>query len=169
MTMSAPLRFATSDFSKLPAEIREKVEKIRETRRGLYIHGPVGTGKTYAAYAILKRLGDLGFRARFYTMPELLDMIREDFDNKYSYNLDRILENRSVLIFDDLGAEKTTDWVTETLHKIIDKRYREVLPVIITSNLDLGELATRVGDRIPSRLAEMCDIIKLDGADRRLL
>lgn len=167
--MSAPLRFAASDFSKLPAEIREKVEKIRETRRGLYIHGPVGTGKTYAAYAILKKLGDLGFRARFYTMPELLDLIREDFDSKGSYNITNIMENRSVLIFDDLGAEKSSEWVTETLHKIIDKRYREVLPLIITSNHDLGELASRVGDRIPSRLAEMCDIIHLTGTDRRLI
>lgn len=169
MTTSAPLRFASSDFSKLPEDIRSKVEQVRDTRRGLYIWGPVGTGKTYAAYAIMKKLGDMGIRARLNTAPDLMDLLREDFDQKNTYNIDRIMENRSVLIIDDLGAEKASEWVIATLHKIIDKRYREVLPTIVTSNLSLSELSDRVGDRIPSRLAEMCDIVKLGGEDRRLL
>lgn len=168
MEKSAPLRFANSDFSQIPAEIRGLVEKVRETRRGIYLHGPVGTGKTYAAYAILKKLGDMGIRARFYTATDLLDLLRDDFGHKDSYNLERLLESRAVLIIDDLGSEKPSEWVTETLHRIIDKRYKEVLPTIITSNLSLDELVDRVGDRIPSRLAEMCDIVKLDGKDRRL-
>lgn len=168
MMQSAPLRFANSDFSKLPKDVREKIEKVKETRRGLYIWGPVGTGKTYAAYAILKKLGDMGIRGNLHTSPELMDMLRDDYGHKDTYNLERLLDNRGVLIIDDLGAEKASDWVTETLHKIVDKRYREVLPTIITSNFDLGELAGRVGDRIPSRLAEMCDLIRLEGEDRRL-
>lgn len=168
MATSAPLRFANSNFADLPKEIRSKIESIRETRRGLYLWGPVGTGKTYAAYAIMKKLGDMGIRARFHTAPELMDLIREDFEKKDSYNLERLLENRGVLIIDDLGTEKPSEWVSETIHKIIDKRYREVLPTIITSNLSLDGLVDRLGDRIPSRLSEMCDVIKLDGEDRRL-
>lgn len=168
METSAPLRFANSDFANLPKEVRAKIDKIRETRRGMYIWGTVGTGKTYAAFAIMKRLGELGLRATFHTAPELLDLIRDDFDKKDSYNLDRLLENRGVLIIDDLGTEKASEWVTETLHKLIDKRYREVLPTIITSNNSLDELVDRLGDRIPSRLAEMCDIVQLEGEDRRL-
>lgn len=168
MTKSAPLRFANSDFSEVPKEIRSKVEKIRETRRGMYIWGSVGTGKTYAAYAIMKKLGQMGIRATIYTAPDLMDKMRDDFDHKDSYNLERLLENRGVLIIDDLGAEKVSEWVKETLHRIIDKRYREVLPTIVTSNNSLDELSERVGDRIPSRLAEMCDVVELKGEDRRL-
>ena len=168
MTTSAPLRFANADFEQLPKAIRAKVEKMRETRRGLYIWGPVGTGKTYAAYAIMKKLGELGIRATLYTAPDLMDKLRDDFGHKDTYNLDRILENRGVLIIDDLGAEKITEWVVETLHRIVDKRYREVLPTIVTSNNSLDELVERVGDRIPSRLAETCDVVKLEGEDRRL-
>ena len=141
---------------------------MKETRRGMYIWGPVGTGKTYAAYAIMKRLGEIGIRATLYTSPDLMDKLRDDFQHKDSYNLDRLLENRGVLIIDDLGAEKATEWVVEMLHRIIDKRYREVLPTIVTSNSSLDELSERVGDRIPSRLAEACDIVKLEGDDRRL-
>jgi DNA replication protein DnaC len=163
-----PLRFNDAKFSELPKDLQDLVLNIRTTRKGAYIWGPVGTGKTYAAFAILKQLGEMGLRARFHTAPELMDLLRDDFDHKDSYNLERLLENRGVLIVDDLGTEKASDWVAETLHKIVDKRYREVLPMIITSNLSLDQLAERIGDRIPSRLSEMCEVIKLDGDDRRL-
>ena len=168
MTQSVPKRFEDSDFALLPEEIRDSVENVRETRRGLYLWGPAGTGKTYAAYAIKKKIEDLKLSVRLYSAPEMFDMIRDDYDHKDSMNLERILANRGVLIIDDLGAEKASEWVSATLFRIINKRYEDVLPTIITSNLDLGELSERIGDRVPSRIAEMCDIIKLEGDDRRL-
>ncbi len=166
---STPKRFEDSDFSILPAQIRKLIETIRETRKGIYLWGPVGTGKTYAVWAIKKHVEEnMRVKVKIFSAPDMLDQIRDDFDHKDTYNLDRILANRGLLIIDDLGAEKTSEWVTETLFKIVNKRYEEMLPTIVTSNLDLGELADRVGDRIPSRLAEMCEIIKLEGEDRRL-
>lgn len=168
MTVSPPKRYEDSDFSTLPEEIRKCIEDIRKTRRGIYLWGPVGTGKTYAALAIQKRIGEMGINTRFYSAPQMFDMIRDDFDHKDSFNLERIIANKGVLLIDDLGAEKPSDWVSETVFKIINKRYEEMLPTIITSNLELGELAPRFGDRIPSRIAEMCDVIKMDGGDRRL-
>ncbi len=167
-TTSVPKRFADSDFESIPKEIQDNVLNVRTTRKGMYLWGPVGCGKTYAVYAIKKKLIEMGLTVRFHSAPEMLDLIRDDFDHKDTFNLDRILANRGVLIIDDLGAEKPSEWVSETLFKIINKRYEEVLPTIITSNLELGEISERLGDRIPSRIAEMCEIIKLDGADRRL-
>lgn len=164
----APKRFEGAEYEKLPKRIKDCIEPVRQTRKGIYLWGPVGSGKTYAIYAVRQRLHEMGISCRIYSAPEMFDMIRDDYDHKDSFNLERILANRGILIIDDLGAEKASDWVAETMFKIIDKRYREVLPTIITSNLDLGELADRLGDRITSRIAEMCDVIKLEGSDRRL-
>ncbi len=73
-----------------------------------------------------------------------------------------------VLFLDDIGTEKTTDWAQQTLYTVIDHRYREVLQTVITSNLSLNELSDKTGDRITSRIAEMCVVIELKGQDRRL-
>jgi len=163
-----PRRFENAKFYDLPKDVRDRIERIRETRRGMYLWGSVGSGKTHAAYAIRRRIEEMSIGVRLYSAPEMLDMIRDDFEHKDSYNLDRILASRGVLIVDDLGVEKPSEWVSETLFRIVNKRYEEVLPTIVTSNLDLGELSERLGDRIPSRLAEMCDVVKLEGKDRRL-
>ena len=78
------------------------------------------------------------------------------------------MEHHGLLFLDDLGAENATDFVRDTLYLIINRRYEGKLPVIITSNLDLGELSDSVGDRIASRIAGMCDMVELEGGDRRL-
>lgn len=169
-SVELPERFKHAAFATLPESIRICVENVRTTRRGMYLWGPIGTGKTYAAYAIKKQLQEeMGISARMLSAPEMFDLIRDDFKNKDTFNLERIMANRGILIIDDLGVEKPSEWVSETIFKIIDRRYREVLPTIITSNLELGELSEHLGDRVASRITEMCDVIKLDGGDRRLL
>lgn len=197
--METPSRYKNAELGRTPIT-RQEVEAIYSTRKGLYIHGPVGTGKTYIAYAIKHYLengeahigsaggsgasgGNAGGggggtvpakprRLQFYNATELLADIRHDFDATDPYAkkhvADRILESRNLLIIDDLGAEKPSEWVAETLYRIINHRYENELPVVITSNLSLDQLAQRLGDRTASRLAELCNVVELTGRDRRL-
>lgn len=169
MPKSIPPRYANSRFEDLPADVRTKIETVRKTAKGIYLHGPIGVGKTHAAHAMVTKLREMGIRTLIYSAPALFDLIRDDFDHKDSHNLDRLLEFRGLLFIDDLGVEKPTEWVMETLYKIINSRYEAMLPTYFTSNLEVGELADRLGDRIASRIAEMCYIIKMDGPDRRLV
>lgn len=90
----------------------------------------------------------------------------DDFQKKHVYR--SVMDFKGILILDDVGAEKLTDWVAETFYLIVNKRYNEMLPTIFSSNLAVGELAEMLGDRTASRIVEMCDIIKIDGEDRRL-
>jgi hypothetical protein len=72
------------------------------------------------------------------------------------------------LIMDDLGVEKTSKWSMQALYSIIDRRYRDERQTLVTSNLTLNEIAEKVGDRIASRIAGMCKVVEIKGADRRL-
>jgi len=167
-----PERYQKAEYEQVPEEIRAKFGQIKKTRRGLYIYGDVGTGKTHIAYAMLKKWQEVaGYEAKFCNMPELVNEIRADFDRlplDKSRIDERINDYNGLLFLDDVGAEKITDWVAEKFYLIINRRYSQLLPVIITSNLSIAELAEKVGDRTASRIVEMCDIIFLEGKDRRV-
>ncbi len=167
-----PTRYQNAQYESIPQDIRDRFEKIRETRRGLYIHGPVGTGKTHIAYALKKKWCEQqGRSALFWNTTELLRSIKNDFDKKL-YDRDReeqnIMESRGLLFLDDIGSEKITDFVAETFYLIVNHRYQEVLPIIFTSNLPIKDLAERIGDRTASRIVEMCDVVELIGDDKRM-
>lgn len=170
--MKTPIRYEKTKYEDVPQNIRENFEKIKATRKGLYLHGGVGTGKTHIAYALARQVSEiLKVTTNFWNCTELLREIRLDFgrDNREKKWVEEELLNFTGLLFlDDIGAEKMTDWVEETFYLIVNKRYNNMLPIIFTSNLPIQDLSQRVGDRITSRIVEMCDIFKLDGADRRL-
>ncbi len=104
------------------------------------------------------------------SVPELLLEIRDTF-NGNEISEKAIIDKYSwidVLILDDLGVEKTSDWVLQTLYTIIDRRYREELRTIITSNLGIEEIREKLDDRIASRIVGMCRVCILQGRDRRI-
>ena len=174
--MIIPERYKDVKQSDIPKKLLEYVSKMRDTRRGLYIHGSVGSGKTHLMYAIAKIIDDKvtlgGLLVRAYNCAELLQDIRNDFHSVDSYSrkhtLESLLEFKGLLMLDDIGSEKLSDWVLETFYSIVNRRYEDCLPTVFTSNLELSELAERIGDRTVSRVVESCDVFEVSGEDRRL-
>ena len=146
--------------------------------RGLLFHGQPGVGKTHLATAILKDcIRRKSARGKFYETSELLRLLRETYGTGTRVNemdLLRPVMEADLLVLDDLGQEKTSDWVQETIGLVINTRYASRRPTIITTNLEDGpdsadpnSVAYRVGLRTRSRLKEMCDWVPMSGVDVR--
>ncbi|EJR02020.1 hypothetical protein II7_05823 [Bacillus cereus MSX-A12] len=123
----------------------------------LMIWGDPGNGKTHLAAAIVNELSKKGYIVVFQSVPELLQRIRSTFNSENKENetqIMRALLECDLLILDDIGAEKTTEWVEEKLFNIIDGRYRKELPTLYTSNLQPKELQNQVGKRSYDRMVE---------------
>lgn len=172
--LEIPPRFREAELEKCPQFVIDYCLNGDWKEKGLYLWGKCGVGKTYIAYAIKKLIRIHGTECKVMSLIDILNLIKEDFRIKQQEfrgptNFDDLLNLEGVLIIDDIGVEKITDWVLETLYALVNKRYEYKLTTIFTSNLSLDDLAERLGDRIPSRIAEMCIVKKLEGQDKRLL
>jgi DNA replication protein DnaC len=145
--------------------------------QGLLFTGPVGVGKTHLAVSIIKGLTERGFPCLFYEFGSLLKEIQDSYNpNTRSSELTVLspVLNVDVLVLDELGASKPTDWVRDTMAHIINTRYNDRKFTIFTTNYpderptDGKEtLEDRIGVRARSRIFEMCRTIKIDGEDYR--
>ena len=196
-TCEVPSRYLKdTDKREYHLNYENLIEEAKEN--SLFIYGGVGTGKTQLAIDVLTDLASLkkinvtvdskgeiknGVYTvtpivntvlntkmfRFYNVPRLLVDIRGMF-NKQA-DLQTLLESLSkyeYLVLDDLGVEKITDWVLETLYVLINDRYENEQKLIITSNKNIKELSESLGDRLASRIMEMCHVVELKGEDKRL-
>lgn len=134
----------------------------------LLLLGPTGTGKTYEAYAAYSMLTRARVRGTvvFVTAAQLYAALRPHPGSDFERDLRRFTEAQ-ILILDDIGAAKGSEWVDEINYRLINHRYEHVLPTMITSNVPPGQLADIVGERVFSRLTEMCVQAVLKGQDRR--
>ncbi len=148
--------------------------------RGLMFSGSSGLGKTHLAVSILKVLVlEKGCIGRFCYYQQLLKDIQNSWNAQTSTTELQVLEpvfNAEVLVLDDLGSVKPTDWVWDTVSMVLNTRYNQKRMTIVTTNfenLPAGALAggqtlgDRIGDRMRSRLLEMCREVKMQGADYR--
>lgn len=133
-------------------------------KKGLFIYGNVGSGKTYLCSAIANYLLEQGKQVLFIVVPDLLDEIRASYggDGEMSeIQVLRYANNAPVLILDDLGAHNYTEWARNKIYSIINNRLNNEKPTVINSNLNLGQIERYLGERTTSRIVELCDIYGL--------
>src|SRR5690606_16756155 len=143
-------------------------ERVQAEGRWLFLSGPVGTGKTALAYAILQELLAQGVVGLAETVPELMDHLRPGRDDQAADRLE-MCKTVDLLVLDDIGAQRTTEWVTERLFVILDARYRDQRPTILTSNEHVESLERLPGwRRITDRIVEAAQLVRMDGTSYRV-
>ena len=136
-------------------------------RTSLLLQGPVGLGKTFLACAIGNRVIAAGKTVGYFTLSEFIDLIRtQKFDEDRSSAMQPLLE-ADLIILDDLGAEKVTDFVAQELFNLINLRLNRQLPMVASTNLLPEELEDTYGERIASRLLYGFEALTLKGSDVR--
>jgi len=138
----------------------------RHSKTGLLLCGPTGTGKTHLAVAILREAVKKGLHSTFVYTPELIAEAKQEIKTGVNRIAGKVA-NTYFLVLDDLGAEYSTEWVLETLRRLIDQRSRDGKPTVITTNLRTDQLEM-IDERIFSRLKGMCERVVLTGKDRRV-
>jgi len=151
--------------------------KYPNVDRGLLLMGSVGVGKTHLAVSILKGLTERGFGCLFYEFGSLLKEIQDSYNPHTLTSELSVLSpvlTTDILVLDELGASKPTDWVRDTMAHVINTRYNDRKVTIFTTNyLDDRRSAVeetledRIGTRLRSRLYEMCRTVMVDGRDFR--
>ncbi|GAA1065269.1 ATP-binding protein [Streptomyces asiaticus] len=162
-------------IATLVAEAR-KVQAAHGRSFATVAHGPslmllgvTGVGKTHQAYGAIRSLAVTGVASRW-VVTTAADMYgalrpRHNIDSETEF---RKYRDARLLLVDDLGAErKATEFTEEINFRLVNHRYERHLPTLFTSNVLPKELAARLGDRVTSRLAEMCQRITIKGDDRR--
>ena len=182
-----PRRYIHCELSNFDAHYDSQRDALRRATRlvdqfpvvdkGLLFYGDNGVGKTHLAVALMKEvIRRKGARAVFFETRDLLKLVRDTYNNQVEATELEVLRpalEADLLVLDDIGAEKKSEWVEETLGLVVNTRYSERRLTVFTTNLkhtdNMGpySVALQLGLRIRSRLKEMCDWVHMDGPDTR--
>ena len=170
---------ATDNVSQMLAfkQAHRLVREYPSAERGLLFAGPVGVGKTHLAVSIIRGLTEKGTRCLFYEHGSLLKEIQESYNpvsNNSEMSVLAPVYEAEVLVLDELGASKPTEWVLDMMTHIIGRRYNDKKLTIFTTNYTderpspaCETLQDRIGARLRSRLYEMCSTVLIEGEDYR--
>lgn len=178
---------ARAGLGKVLMQVRSFVREFpAPDRPGLLLVGDTGTGKTHLAIAALKAIVEKGHEGLFYDFQNLLDRIRSGYDAASGTSDREAYRNAldaEVLMLDDLGSHRVTEWVEDTVTSIITYRCNHQKPLIATTNLEVDDsgpvayttaggtqvhrktLGDVIGARARSRLFEMCRIIRMPAVE----
>jgi DNA replication protein DnaC len=157
-----PKRYRHARVEQLEGDLKQTAGEWDGDRNVLLL-GNVGAGKTHAAVAMARTVHDNGREVMFRASVNLLDELRPDGPPEAFKRATRV----PLLLLDDLGAERRTDWTADRIAAVLVQRYDECLPTIVTSNLIPDALEATVGPRIYSRLYDDALRLKVAGDDRR--
>ena len=180
-TFHAAYAGANKSLSSALLILRSFAEQYPIEKRGVILTGSIGCGKTHLASSALKFLIEKrGVQGLFCDYREFLRAIQNSYNPQVSATEMEILTpvmNAEVLILDDLGAIRPTEWVWDTVSLVLNARYNAVRTTIITTNYAVlppgagsrqeETLGDRIGERMRSRLIEMCRVVEMAGADYR--
>lgn len=144
-------------------------EKEKANKRSIYLYGTTGVGKTTILKCFWDNIKLGGYKTKsFIILSDFFDKLLKLQAEKgtYLYDLDET-KKKDILFIDDLGVEKYSEFREEIIYKIINYRYENNLPTIISSNLSIKELEAKYSDRISSRISGMCLVKRLVGEDKR--
>lgn len=148
----------------------DKWEKVKSENIGLILTGSCGVGKTFYASAIANAVRErYGARIMIYPLPKLIAKMSRNFGAE-NEDYERMIQTYDLMVIDDFGVERDTEYQSEKVEQIIDLRCRAKKPLIVTTNLTIPEFESSDDikkQRVFSRLREMCAIYTMTGEDRR--
>lgn len=158
-------------YRQAKSELGDQCFKRFEQGKGTYLFGLPGRGKTWAAASCVITAINHGYTAKLIGTAELLGEVKDEFTSNHPIAI-RNAKAYDLLVLDDFGMERPTEWAMETLSALIDARVSAGKPTVITSNYSLGELRNRWGGidgaRLVSRIGGACERVEVKGKDRRI-
>lgn len=160
------MKYKNAEFEKTSDDFQKMIEKCKNERKGIFIYGDTGTGKTYNLYALENK-----WRIKVYNWVEIMFEIKDKIAKGHSVldYVENLINCNTGICIDDIGAEKQTEYSQEIFYLIINKFYTREKLLFMVTNLSITEFQEKYGDRLFSRIVEMCNLLEIKGEDKRFV